>query len=180
MTEDTIEVLKKEKWVHEFKGYFPKLNFSGVYLIYFPNGKWYVGSSKNLGQRLTSHLKSLINKWDSSANWYGLASKENHIPILKPMPEDPKERYDKRGHKIGNRIGEAEQKQYEEKLKEWQETNINWWELPKLNLLSIHYCRCEGYGEYEDQILKSIEDKNMWYNTQFYGNNKRGETNGIF
>lgn len=148
MTEKTKEVLRQHKWIHNFKGFLPdKLNFSGVYMLSFPNGKWYVGSSINLGERLKSHLCNLNNQ-KVSTKWYSVAQEENMFPIYKYK------------NKLGNQMP--------------------WWELYKLNYLSIHYCRCEDYGEYEDQILKSIEDKNMWYNTQFYGNNKRGELNGIF
>lgn len=216
MTEETKVVLRKGKWIHGFIGYLPNsLNFSGVYLLSFPNGKWYVGSSKNLGERLASHLKEL-NREKPSVHWYSQAQKENSFPILSreappiepkepifvPPKGDPRLELAKDGRPKGKRASKKAVNEYLEKCKapylyfllekeewkkrydkwrqdyaDWDYKRIKWWELPRCKYLTIHYCKCDNYREFEDEILKSIEDKNNWYNSQFivYKNRDKGE-----
>lgn len=84
---------------------------AGVYLIEFPNGKKYIGSTNNLFQRLQTHLRELQIKSENA--WYKQAAIENNFPDNKPSgepiyeppshPEDPRSKRDKRGCFIGKR-----------------------------------------------------------------------------
>lgn len=44
-----------------------------------------------------------------------------------------------------------------------------WWVLAKQ--VHIMVCPCDDYGQFEDELLQSIEEKSMWYNTQYHSNN---------
>lgn len=173
MTQQTEAFLNLKEWIIDFKGYIYSFNeVSGVYLLAFPNKKFYIGSSKNLGERLATHLRCL-NSFAPPRGWYLQAQKDNCFPAQKagPKPVDPKDRFDKSGHRIGERASKKSLEEYEEQLTEWEKIAVNWWELPRLDYLKISICPCSDYGEFEDEVLRRIKDREMWYNTQFYGNN---------
>ena len=52
---------------------------AGVYIITFPNGKKYLGQSKNIKHRLSEHFSYLSNyfNYKSAPDWYGICLKEN-------------------------------------------------------------------------------------------------------
>lgn len=177
MTAETEALLNLKDWHMNFKGYIYNFNeISGIYLLAFPNQKFYIGSSKNLGKRLSTHLNCL-NSFAPPHGWYLQAQKENCFPAQKagPKPIDPKDRFDKKGHRIGERASKASIEEYEKELSDWWKIAVNWWELPRLGYLKVHICPCSDYGEFEDRVLRGIRDQDMWYNTQFYGNNIKKE-----
>ena len=130
--ENFIQIMEKREWQFNYKKYLGKLyGKSGVYLLVFGNKKRYVGSSCNLGERISHHLKQINST--SCKDWHNTAREENQLNSY---------------------------------LK-----NREFWKLQQD--IKIHFCVCEDYGEYEDQLLQAIENKPMWYNTLFRGGNKR-------
>lgn len=142
------ELALQKQWRFNYKG---KLWFlpreSGVYLLVFKNGKRYFGSTNNLNSRIIRHLGALSGKNKDSTKWYKLAREDNNLPFFITNEKDEK----------------ALQRQYFQFLRN-----------QILSEIKLSYCLCADYGWFEDQLLGAIEDKDMWYNTQFYGNNKRG------
>lgn len=49
----------------------------GVYLLCFPNGKYYVGKSIDLYHRISTHCRNLLKPRNDE--WYETAAKENNI-----------------------------------------------------------------------------------------------------
>lgn len=142
----------------------------GVYLIVFENKKRYVGSSRNLASRLKNHLNNLLS-YSPRGAWYKVAKEENNFPTNYPFKEkDPRSKLDKSGHYLGNRVSKKELQEFLDKQKKYEESIYHYWDIQRK--VKILYCPCKDFGEFEDQLLQAIEDKEMWYNSQFKGYNK--------
>lgn len=180
------EIARTKDWYILGTSFLPNLEkISGVYLLVFQNKKRYVGSTVNLAARLSTHLKEILIRTD---DWHGIAGQENRL-TYRPrfqeqfLLEDPRNERDIHGRRIGERVNQTKlqeflhyKQEYENRKKEYYETAPKYWQLQKD--IRILYCPCEDYGEYEDQLLQSIEEKEMWYNTLFYGANKKKKNKG--
>lgn len=51
----------------------------GMYLLTFPNGKIYVGVSKDVKQRVLQHIKGLFQLGGKQLSWYDQVRKENDL-----------------------------------------------------------------------------------------------------
>ena len=172
---------------------------SGTYMIEFQNGKRYIGSTKNLFERLATHIRNLQGKHNYL--WYKQAAIENNFPDRVPPnkpeyepPIHPGDKLDKRGLRIGKRankkaVAEWEiektkyDQEYNQKLMKWLDDNpgVQYvsksypynhyeYELPwryYLKFLKIFVCPCDDYREYEQELLRSIEDRSNYYNKKF-------------
>ena len=49
----------------------------GLYWLTFANGKSYLGHTKNLYNRITTHFKELMKEKDWASNWYQICRIEN-------------------------------------------------------------------------------------------------------
>lgn len=217
LTQETLSLLNTYKFYTYKHIPYTKKGNPAVYLITFPNGKRYVGSSNHVFKRINTHLANLENP-DGKTDWYEIATKENNIKkrdtyntegiILDyygefkvdeeflahkfnlTVPRDPRNEYDKSGHRMGNRVSKKKLAQYEEDCKEWKrlkeesgynkeynrlqgiiDSELQPWErrqkiVDKL-IINIYYC--ENYREVESSILKSIPEDNriFWYNSVF-------------
>lgn len=165
----TLELLTSRQSYHYSHIPYYKEGNCGVYLIRFPNGKRYIGSSNHVFKRIRYHLLALESQYCGDTQWYEKAAKENNLNNKLLPPEDPRDRCDKAGRRMGRRIKKEEvdeyYRQYEEykkKKKENREQNIE-----KL-LINVFYC--DDYREFESAILKSIpkEERQFWYNSKFF------------
>lgn len=112
---------------------------------------------------------------------------------LTPPPVDPRNKYDKRGHRIGDRAKKSDIEQYKKDLAEWKdlveieknssgyydyeaqlytiiEDDKSWKRKDKLlSKLIVHIFYCDDYREFESAILKSIPEdhRKFWYNSIF-------------
>lgn len=224
LTQETVDLLESRKSYHYQHIPYNKDGNSGVYLIKFPNGKRYVGSSNHVFKRLERHLLGLESQYKDNTLWYCVAAIENRINRrelydylnkgikvnmsnsyeidykyldskfeLTPPPQDPRNKRDKRGHRIGNRVKEKDMKQYYKDLAEWKdlvereknssgyydyeaqlltviENDKSWKRKDKLlSKLTVNIFYCDDYREFESAILKSIPEdhKKFWYNSIF-------------
>lgn len=149
---DFEEIYNSRKWTDANETQLHET--SGVYLIEFPNGKKYVGSTKNLFERLSTHLRHLQTK--SEIFWYKQAAIENNfpdnVPSEKPKyepPEHPESKRDKRGFFIGARaskksieLWEKEKSKYDliykQQFNKWLKANPNVTKVRKTHPY-IHY-----------------------------------------
>lgn len=110
---------------------------SGVYVLIFPDDRYYIGSTKNLNARLYTHISNLRANDKSTyrpARWYAEARKSLNLPtpparqIPPPPPEPfyPGDLCDKLGHRIGKRCSKAALAKYEEELKQHKEEVKKW------------------------------------------------------
>lgn len=139
----------------------------GVYLIKFPNGKRYVGSSNHIFRRLREHLNSLAGSCKFNS-WYETAIKENNYIGDEAPPQDPRDKKDKNGRRMGKRVSEKEMMTYYYNYQLWKEHSKK--DKNKiLSTLLINIFYCDDYREFESAILKSIpeEEKQFWYNSKF-------------
>lgn len=154
------ELASLRAWIFNFRCKLEKLPHKpGVYVITFKNQKRYIGSTNNLYRRIVSHLGCLCGRNHDTTKWYKLAREENQLPKYVAPPE-------KKKRKQKNDDIFKEMREQQEKYFKFLRQSI-------MNEITISYCICDDYGEYEDALLKAIEDRDMWYNTQFYGNNKK-------
>lgn len=147
------------------------LGQSGVYLITFPNGKRYLGSSKDLYKRISTHMKNLQQK--KQVSWYFTASIENNFPDYIPSG---KPIYNKRRKRNKKYVAE-----YQSQLHKWLMENPKVkpvWKYPDhyeyeipwkyyTTLVDIKVCICDNYREYESYLLQHIKNKENYYNTNF-------------
>lgn len=153
----------EKNWVYDYTGSLYDIpEQPGVYLIVFENKKRYVGSTNNLHGRITRHLGCLCGKNHDSTKWYALAREENNLPQYKV-----KEIELKKGRK---------RKTNQELEKEKKEENRRYFKFLRqtiMNKIQISFCICDDYGEYENILLESIRERDLWYNSQFHSNNKK-------
>ena len=152
LTEETMALLGIGKFYNYKHIPYNKDGNSAVYLIEFPNGKRYVGSSNHVFKRIERHLLGLESQYKDDTLWYRTAAAENEISgreiynyldkgiklnrsnyfeidrryldfrfELTPPPEDPRNKYDKRGRRIGDRAKKSDIEQYEKDLAEWKD-----------------------------------------------------------
>ena len=93
---------------------------AGVYIITFPNGKKYLGQSKNIKRRLSKHFSYLSNylNYKNPPEWYGVCLKDN--PGL------------------------------------------------QLEKVFIEFIAAKNCKEIESEMLRGIEDRTQYYNSDFY------------
>lgn len=225
LAQETMTLLESRK-AYTYKHIpYNKEGSAGVYLIEFPNGKRYVGSSNHVFRRLERHILGLESQYKDNVSWYRTAAAENEINgreiynyldkgikrnmdnlyeidyhylnskfKLTPPPKDPRDKYDKRGHRVGNRAKKSDIEQYDKELIEWKalnekekedsgyydyETQLcaiiendrkSWARKNKLlSRLIVNIYYCDDYREFESAILKSIpeDQRKFWYNTIF-------------
>lgn len=209
LNQNTLDIIYTEKWYT-----YQHLPYGdgdpGVYIIKFPNNKRYVGSSNHVIKRLKTHMSHLEN--GSGLDWYRQAAEENELvgrPDINeqltqlsneydfnftPPPHDPRNDYDKSGHRIGNRVSKKKFAQYEEDYRNWKELRKkeeeeahydeylnrcaeiqaefdDTWKRRQKNIdrMVINVCYCDDYRGYESLILSSIpeEEQCYWYNSIF-------------
>ena len=168
LSPETLKLLESRQ--HYTYSHIPpyKKGSCGVYIIKFPNGKRYVGSSNHVFTRLKYHLLALESQYSGDTQWYQVAAKENHITGKIAPPPDPRDKRDKAGRRMGKRIKKEELNEYCEKYKEWeQQKRDNRESVVKSLLINIFYC--DDYRDFEKSILKSIpiEERKFWYNSIF-------------
>lgn len=209
LNQNTLDLIYAEKWyTYQHLPYGD--GDSGVYIIKFPNNKRYVGSSNHVIKRLKTHMSHLEN--GSGLDWYRQAAEENELvsrPDINeqltqlsneydfnftPPPHDPRNDYDKSGHRIGNRVSKKKLAQYEEDYWNWKELRKkeeeeahydeylsrraeiqaefdDTWKRRQKNIdrMVINVCYCDDYRGYESLILSSIpeEEQCYWYNSIF-------------
>ena len=64
---------------YDYKPFTQEFERSGVYLLIFPNGKRYFGSSKNLNKRIRQHCCYLSSGKTNEVKWYAAARKDNYL-----------------------------------------------------------------------------------------------------
>lgn len=225
LTQETLALLQSRQSYTYSQIPFDKKGDCGVYIIKFPNGKRYVGSSNHVFKRLERHILGLENQYSSNVLWYQTAAAENGIKgraiynyldkdikrsslgytidynylnvkfKLTPPPKDPRNKCDKRGHRIGNRIKNSVLKKYNEEFAAWKELveqekdergyydyeaklytiieddSHSWRRKNKIvSKLLVNVFYCDDYREFETAILKSIPEdhRKYWYNSKFY------------
>ena len=225
LTQETMALLESRK--HYTYKHIPynKEGSAGVYLIEFPNGKRYVGSSNHVFKRIERHILGLESQYKDDTLWYRTAAAENGICgreinaylgkginmnwnntyeidynylnskfELTPAPKDPRDKYDKRGHRIGKRAKKSDMEQYNNELAAWKDLvekqkeasgyydyeiklqtiiendHHSWSRKDKLlSKLVVNIFYCDDYREFESAILKSIPEdhRKFWYNSIF-------------
>lgn len=209
LSQSTLDIIYNQKWYTYQHLPYGEGN-SGVYIIKFPNNKRYVGSSNHVITRLKAHMNHL--EYGSGTDWYQIAAEENGLLNEKlmereleeiekeynfnftPPPKDPREEYDRRGNRMGNRVGKKKLQQYKEDYAAWKELRHkeeeeahyneyldrvhkiksefdDVWERRQDNIdrMVINVCYCDNYRELESAILSSIpeEEQCYWYNSIF-------------
>lgn len=151
---------------------------------------------KRLETHILNLAKRTGVKWYETAAIENNLPKQ--VPPGKPdycLPVHPYDKIDKNGNRIGKRASKKAieewkkekaiyDKEYIKELSKWLEENpevkllyndsvyhksiygIPW--KYYLRFLKIYVCPCEDYREYESQLLRSIVDKDNWYNKKFY------------
>lgn len=167
LSEETFKILESRR--HYTYSHIPycRDGSCGVYIIKFPNGKRYVGSSNHVFRRLREHLNSLAGSCKSNS-WYEIAIKENNYVGDEAPPQDPRDKKDKKGRRMGKRVSQEEMMMYYYNYQLWKEH-------PKgdknkiLSSLLINIFYCDDYREFESSILKSIpvNERQFWYNSIF-------------
>ena len=169
LSEETLKILQSRK--HYTYSHIPhyKDGSCRVYIIKFPNGKRYVGSSNHVFRRIKYHLLALESQYSNDTKWYSKAAEENHLIGKIEPPEDPRDELDKAGRRMGKRVKKEIVEEYYKQYKEWeQEKRKNREDVITSLLINVFYC--DDYRNFESSILKSIseEERQFWYNSKFY------------